>query len=415
MTVTKLAHPSFKSRLINKSTKLADVCYEIRGPILETATQLEAAGESVLKLNIGNPAPFGFYAPETVLRSVSSHLFDAQGYVDSKGIVSARQAVKNECDKWDIPNVGLEDIYLGNGVSELIVMSMQGLLNNGEEVLVPAPDYPLWTAAITLAGGIPVHYTCDESSDWQPDLNDIRAKTNHRTVGIVVINPNNPTGAVYTREILQEIADWAAESDLVLLADEIYSKIVFDEAEYIPCSSLNDDCLTLTFDGLSKAYRLAGFRSGWMVISGDKQRAADYIEGLNILASMRLCANVPAQYAIEQSLTGPQSILDMTKSEGSLYEKREVTYDLLTQIEGISCVKPKGAFYMFPKVDIRNFRIFDDEQMVLDLLNSQKILVVHGTGFNHPTPDHFRLVFLPSIPELRDAMSKIKVFFEGYL
>ena len=405
----------YPPRQINKSTKLADVLYEIRGPVLETAAELEAAGEEVLHLNIGNPAPFGFYAPDTVLQNVADHLNEAQGYVESKGIVEARTAVKDECTRIGIQGVEIDDIYLGNGVSELIVMSMQGLLNVGDEVLIPTPDYPLWSAAVTLAGGIPVHYVCDEASDWQPDLDDIKTKTNHRTVGLVVINPNNPTGAVYSRELLQEIANWAASADLVLLADEIYSKIVFDDAEYVPCASLNDQCLTLTFDGLSKAYRLAGFRSGWMILSGDKSRASDYIEGLNMLSSMRLCANAPAQYAIKQSLTGPQSILDITDEGGSLYKKRELAYDLLTDIDGITCVKPKGAFYMFPKVDISNYRIFDDEQMVLDILNSQKILLVHGTGFNYPTPDHFRMVFLPEIDKIRDALGKIKTFFEGYL
>ena len=382
---------------------------------MDTAMRMEANGESILKLNLGNPAPFGFYAPPTILENVAAHLEDSQGYVDSRGIASARSTIVDECTRIGIPNVDLDDVFLGNGVSELIVMSMQGLLNVGDEVLVPAPDYPLWTAAITLAGGIPVHYACDEMSGWQPDLTDIQAKTNNRTVGIVVINPNNPTGAVYDRDVLQSIMDWAAVSNLVVLADEIYSKIVYDDASYVPCASLRDDCLTLTFDGLSKAYRLAGFRSGWMVISGTKEHAGDYIEGLNILASMRLCANAPAQYAIEQSLTGKQSILDYTKPGGQLYEKRELAYELLTNIKGISCVKPKGAFYMFPKVDIRNFRIFDDEQMVLDILNQQRILVVHGTGFNYPRPDHFRLVFLPELDELKIAMSKIGEFFDSYL
>lgn len=382
---------------------------------METAMRMEANGESILKLNLGNPAPFGFYAPSSIIENVASHLEDSQGYVDSKGIESARIAVSEECTRIGIPDVRSDDVFLGNGVSELIVMSMQGLLNVGDEVLVPAPDYPLWTAAITLAGGVPVHYACDEVSDWQPDLADIKAKTNNRTVGIVVINPNNPTGAVYDQDILQSIMDWSANSNLVVLADEIYSKIVYDDASYIPCASLNDDCLTLTFDGLSKAYRLAGYRAGWMVLSGTKELAADYVDGLNILASMRLCANAPAQYAIEKSLTGKQSILDYTKCGGHLYEKRQVAYELLTQINGISCVKPKGAFYMFPKVDIRNFRIFDDEQMVLDILNQQRILVVHGTGFNYPRPDHFRLVFLPEIEELRVAMAKIGEFFNSYL
>ena len=382
---------------------------------MDTAMRMEANGEHILKLNLGNPAPFGFAAPTSIVDNVAEHLLDSQGYVDSKGIASARRAIQDDCVRIGIPGVELNDIFLGNGVSELIVMSMQGLLNVGDEVLVPAPDYPLWTAAITLAGGIPVHYVCDEASDWQPDLKDIKAKTNNRTVGIVVINPNNPTGAVYQREVLQAIMDWAATSDLVVLADEIYSKITYDDAVYIPCASLSEDCLTLTFDGLSKAYRLAGFRSGWMIISGSKHRAADYIDGLNILASMRLCANAPAQFAIEKSLTGNQSIYEYTKVGGILHEKRRIAYDLLTQIKGVTCVKPKGAFYMFPKVDIRNYRIFDDEQMVLDILNQQRILVVHGTGFNHPTPDHFRLVFLPELGELEEALAKIKLFFEAYL
>ena len=399
---------------IRKSSKLADVCYEIRGPVLAEAHRLEEEGHRVLKLNIGNPAPFGFEAPEEILRDVIHHLPESQGYADSKGLYSARKAVMQECQRIGIPRVDIDDIYLGNGVSELIVMAMQALLNDGDEVLVPAPDYPLWTAAITLAGGVPVHYRCDEQSDWYPDLDDIRAKTSRRTRGIVVINPNNPTGAVYGSAVLEDLVEHARQSDLILFADEIYSKIVYDDAQHVPLGSLSEDVMTLTFNGLSKAYRVAGFRSGWMVLSGPKERATDYIEGLDILSSMRLCANVPSQHAIQTALGGYQSIEEYIRPGGALYEQRNLAHAMLNQIEGVSCVKPKGALYLFPKIDANRFNITSDERFVLDLLQHEKILVVQGTGFNHPEPDHFRIVFLPPQDELTRAISHIGDFLGHY-
>ena len=406
-------HPTH-SRKITKSSKLDNVCYEIRGPVLSEAHRLEEEGHRVIKLNIGNPTPFGFEAPEEILRDVIHHLPESQGYADSKGLYSARKSVMQECQKQGFPRTDIDDIYLGNGVSELIVIAMQGLLNNGDEILVPAPDYPLWTAAITLAGGVPVHYICDESAGWAPDLNDIKKKTTNRTRGIVVINPNNPTGAVYEKNILKDIVKHGQEHDLILFADEIYSKIVFDDAQHVPLATLSDDILTVTFNGLSKAYRVPGFRSGWMVLSGAKDRAKDYIEGIDILSSMRLCANVPSQHAIQTALGGFQSIDEYVQPGGQLSEQRELAWSMLNQIEGISCVKPLGALYLFPKVDARRFGIHSDEKMVLDLLQQEKILVVQGTGFNYPTADHFRIVFLPKVEELRPAITRIGNFFEHY-
>ena len=399
---------------ISKSTKLADVCYEIRGPVMEEAKRLEDLGQEILKLNIGNPAPFGFNAPERLLDSMVHNLHASQGYADSKGLYAARNAVQQECGRVGIPVASINDIFLGNGVSELIVMAMQGLLNEGDEVLIPSPDYPLWSAAVRLAGGIPVHYRCDEGAAWFPDIADIRRKTNRRTVALVVINPNNPTGAVYDRSLLKSMLTWARQNELIVLADEIYSKIRYDDAQYIPCASLDDEVLVLTFDGLSKAYRAAGFRSGWMVLTGPIDRASDYIEGLNTLASMRLCANVPAQHAVPVALSGVQDIFDMTENGGVLFEQRELAFQLLTEIPGISCVKPRGALYMFPKIDVSRFRIYDDERFVLDLLREKRIMVVHGTGFSFNEPNHFRLVFLPSAPVLRVALSKLAEFLQGY-
>lgn len=402
------------ARRINKSTKLADVCYEIRGPVMDEAKRLEDLGQEILKLNIGNPAPFGFNAPEAMLDSMTHNLQASQGYADSKGLFVARNAIREECGRVGIPVESNEEIYLGNGVSELIVMSMQGLLNEGDEVLIPAPDYPLWSAAVRLAGGIPVHYRCDEGAGWYPDLVDIQTKTNRRTVGLVVINPNNPTGAVYERGVLKSLLTWARQNELIVFADEIYSKITYDDVPYVPCASLDEDVIVISFDGLSKAYRAAGFRSGWMVLTGPLDRAADYIEGLNILASMRLCANVPAQHAVPVALSGAQDIFDMTSSGGVLYEQRELAFDLLTQIPGISCVKPKGALYMFPRIDTARFRIYDDERFVLDLLRDKRLMVVHGTGFSLYEPDHFRIVFLPSAPVLRVALGKLSEFLSDY-
>ena len=400
--------------MVRKSAKLADVCYDIRGPVQAEAHRLEEEGHRILKLHLGNPAPFGFEAPEEILRDVIHHLPSSQGYCDSKGLYSARKAVMQECQRQGVAGVDIDDVIIGNGVSELIVMAMQALLNDGDEVLLPAPDYPLWTAAVRLAGGVPVHYRCDESAAWQPDLDDIRAKTGKRCRGIVVINPNNPTGAVYGLETLRGITEWARRRGLVQFADEIYEKVVYDDAVHQPLAALSEDVLTVTFNGLSKAYRVAGFRVGWMVVSGLKERASDYIEGLNILASMRLCANVPAQHAIQTALGGYQSINEYTAPGGILHEQRRVAHTMLNQIEGVSCVAPGGALYVFPKLDRDRFRIDDDERFVLDLLRKEKILVVQGSAFNLPTPDHFRLVFLPRAQELATAISRIADFLGRY-
>ena len=401
-------------RTIAKSSKLNDVCYEIRGPALAEAARLEEEGHRVIKLNIGNPAPFGFEAPEEIVVDVIHHLRESQGYCESKGLYSARKAIMQYCQQIAIPNVGVDDIYIGNGVSELIVMAMQGLLNNGDEILVPSPDYPLWTAAITLSGGKAVHYRCDEQADWQPDIDDMKRKITSRTRGIVVINPNNPTGAVYSRELLNDIVELARQKDLVLFADEIYDKILYDGAVHVPLASLAQDLLVLSFNGLSKTYRVAGFRTGWMVISGAKHRATDYIEGLNILASMRLCANVPTQHAIQTALGGYQSINEFIKPGGRLYQQRVLAHSLLNQIEGVSCTMPKGALYLFPKLDARRFNIKDDERFAFDLLRQEKVLVVQGTGFNYPDPDHFRIVFLPREEELIEAIGRLGEFLATY-
>jgi len=399
---------------IVKSSKLDDVCYEIRGPVMREAERLEDEGHRILKLNIGNPAPFGFDAPEEILRDVIHNLPNSQGYENSRGLYSARKAVMQECQKIGVANVEVDDIFLGNGVSELIVMAMQGLLDDGDEILIPSPDYPLWSAAVRLSGGKPVHYRCDERSDWHPDVSDIRRKTTRRTRGIVVINPNNPTGAVYEQQALNEIVGWARQKDLVVFSDEIYSKIVYDDAEHVPLGSLSQDVLTLTFNGLSKAYRVAGFRMGWMVVSGPKHRAQDYLEGLKILASMRLCANVPAQHAIQTALGGYQSIDEYLKPGGALCEQRNTAYACLNAIEGLECNKPKGAFYLFPRIDTNRFNISNDEKFVLDLLQQEKILVVQGSGFNYPEPDHFRIVFLPRAEELASSIDRIGDFLGHY-
>ena len=401
-------------RTIRKSEKLADVCYDIRGPILTAANKLEAEGNQILKLNIGNPAPWGFSAPEEILRDVVRNIPHSQGYCDSKGLFAARKAVMQYCQQINICDVDIEDIYIGNGVSELVVMSMQALVNDGDEILIPSPDFPLWSAAVNLCGGKPVHYLCDEEDEWQPDLADIRSKITPNTRGIVVINPNNPTGAVYTPQMQQALIDIAREHDLVVFADEIYDKILFDDQEYIPLASYADDLLIMTFSGLSKSYRVAGFRTGWMIVSGARDRATDFIEGLNILASMRLCSNVPTQHAIQTALGGHQSIFELTKPGGRLYEQRNIAWELLNDIEGISCVKPKGALYLFPKIDTQRFNIKDDEQFVLDLLLAEKVLMVQGTGFNWSKPDHFRVVFLPHVEQLQESMGRVKRFLDDY-
>jgi alanine-synthesizing transaminase len=410
MTQVKSPQP----RTIRKSEKLADVCYDIRGPILTAANKLEAEGNQILKLNIGNPAPWGFSAPEEILRDVVRNIPHSQGYCDSKGLFAARKAVMQYCQQINIRDVDIEDIYIGNGVSELVVMSMQALVNDGDEILIPSPDFPLWSAAVNLCGGKPVHYLCDEEDEWQPDLADIRSKITPNTRGIVVINPNNPTGAVYTPQMQQALIDIAREHDLVVFADEIYDKILFDDQEYIPLASYADDLLIMTFSGLSKSYRVAGFRTGWMIVSGARDRATDFIEGLNILASMRLCSNVPTQHAIQTALGGHQSIFELTKPGGRLYEQRNIAWELLNDIEGISCVKPKGALYLFPKIDTQRFNIKDDEQFVLDLLLAEKVLMVQGTGFNWSKPDHFRVVFLPHVEQLQESMGRVKRFLDDY-
>lgn len=400
--------------VIRKSNKLINVCYDIRGPVLQEAKRLEEEGQRIIKLNIGNPAPFGFEAPEEIVQDVIYNLPSAQGYCDSKGLFSARKAVMQECQKKGINNITIEDIYLGNGVSELIVMATQGLLNDNDELLIPAPDYPLWTAAASLSGGNPVHYLCDEENGWAPNIDDIRSKITERTKGIVVINPNNPTGAVYPKAILQQIIDLAKEFNLIVFADEIYDKITYDEAAHIPLASLSDEVFCITFNGLSKAYRAAGFRSGWMVLSGPKHHARDYVEGLDMLASMRLCANVPAQHAIQTALGGYQSINELIVPGGRLYDQRELAWKKMNEIPGVSCVKPDGAMYLFAKLDPEVHPIKNDEKMALDLLLQQKVLIVQGSGFNMPDTQHFRLVFLPREDELCDAIDRIALFLKTY-
>lgn len=400
--------------VIRKSNKLINVCYDIRGPVMQEAKRLEEEGQRILKLNIGNPAPWGFDAPEEVIQDVIYNLPASQGYCDSKGLFSARKAIMQECQRKQIKNVGIEDIYIGNGVSELIVMAMQGLLNDTDEMLIPAPDYPLWTAAVSLSGGNPVHYRCDEQSDWAPDIEDIRSKVTERTRGIVIINPNNPTGAVYPEEVLQQIIDLAREKNLIVFADEIYDKILYDGAVHTSIASLADDVLCITFNGLSKTYRAAGFRSGWMIVSGPRHLARDYIEGLDMLASMRLCANVPAQHAIQTSLGGYQSINELTCPGGRLYEQRNTAWQMLNDIPGVSCTKPMGALYLFPQLDATHYHIKNDEKMALDLLQQQKVLIVQGSGFNMPDTQHFRLVFLPREDDICDAIERIAAFLRTY-
>jgi alanine-synthesizing transaminase len=399
---------------IEKSTKLENVCYDIRGPVLKEAKRIEEEGFRVIKLNIGSPGAFGFNAPDEILHDMIVNLQNAQGYGDSRGLFAARKAVMQDFQSKGVMDVGIDDIFLGNGVSELIMMSMQGLLDSGDEVLVPMPDYPLWTAAVTLAGGKAVHYLCDEASDWNPVLDDIRSKINAKTKAIVVINPNNPTGAVYDRQVLEGITQIARENGLIVYADEIYSRITYDGAAHIPMSTIAPDILTISFDGLSKAWRAAGFRTGWMVLSGNKKCAADYVEGLDMLANMRLCPNMPSQYGIQTALGGYQSVKDLILPGGRLREQRDAVINLVNEIPGLSVVKPKGALYCFPKVDIKRFNIKDDEKFMLDLLRDQHLLLVHGTGFNWKEPDHFRIVFLPDKDTLTDAIRRLGVFLGKY-
>ncbi len=401
-------------KAIKKSDKLANVCYDIRGPVMERAKQMEEEGHTIIKLNIGNLAVFGFEAPEEIRQDMIRNLPAAAAYSDSKGIFVARKAVMQYTQEQGIKGVGLDDIYLGNGASELIVMATNGLLNDGDEMLLPAPDYPLWTAAVSLSGGTPVHYLCDESNGWMPNLDDIRAKITPRTKGIVVINPNNPTGALYSTELLLNIVQIAREHNLVLMADEVYDKVLYDGEKHTAIGSLSNDVLTLTFNSLSKSYRSCGYRAGWMVVSGDKKQARDYIEGLNMLSSMRLCANVPGQSAIQTALGGYQTITDLIGEGGRLRRQRDLAYELITAIPGVSCVKPKAGLYMFVRLDPQIYPIADDQQFMLEMLEETRVLLVQGTGFNWPQPDHFRLVFLPHEDDLRDAIGRIAKFLEGY-
>ena len=399
---------------IDKSHKLDDVCYDIRGPVHKEARRLEDEGHRIIKLNIGNPAPFGFDAPEEIIKDVILNMPQSQGYCDSKGLFSARKAVMQYYQQKGMRKVDIDDIYIGNGASELIVMAMQALLNNGDEMLVPSPDYPLWTAAVTLSGGHAVHYRCDEGADWHPDLDDIRARITPRTRGLVLINPNNPTGAVYGSEFLLEVIEIARQHNLIIFADEIYDKILYDDISHTSVCTQCDDVMVVTFNGLSKAYRACGFRQGWMVITGPKGRAKGYIEGLEMLASMRLCANVPMQHAIQTALGGYQSINELILPGGRLRRQRDKAWELLNEIPGVSCVKPKGALYMFPRLDPKVYDIRDDQKMVFDLLQQEKLLLVQGTGFNWPAPDHFRLVFLPREEELEEAIGRLARFLKGY-
>ncbi len=399
---------------IQKSNKLSNVCYDIRGPIMDRARQMEEEGHKIIKLNIGNLAVFGFDAPEEIQQDMIRNLPTSAGYSDSKGIFGARKAVMHETQKQGIKGVTLDDIYLGNGASELIVMATNGLLNNGDEMLLPAPDYPLWTAAVSLSGGTPVHYVCDEANGWMPDIEDIRSKITKNTKGIVVINPNNPTGALYSDELLMQIVELARKHGLIIFADEVYDKVLYDGVKHTPLASLSEDVLTLTFNSLSKSYRSCGYRAGWLVVSGDKKPAADYIEGLNMLSNMRLCANVPGQWAIQTALGGYQSINDLVGEGGRLRKQRDLAYELITAIPGVTCVKPQAALYMFPRLDPKVYPIKDDQQFFLELLQETKVMLVQGTGFNWKTTDHFRIVFLPHEDDLREAISRIAKFLENY-
>jgi alanine-synthesizing transaminase len=401
-------------RPVMKSAKLANVCYDIRGPVMARAKQMEEDGHRIVKLNIGNLASFGFETPEEIQQDVIHNMPNSAGYSDSKGMFAARKAIMHYSQQKKIAGVGMDDIFIGNGASELITMSMQGLLNAGDEVLVPAPDYPLWTAAVTLAGGTPRHYLCDEKNDWMPDLDDMRSKITPNTRAIIIINPNNPTGALYSDALLLEIIAIARQHQLLIFADEIYDKVLYDGATHTSIASLADDVLFVTFNGLSKNYRACGYRAGWMIVSGNKKHAQDYIDGLNILASMRLCSNVPGQFAIQTALGGYQSINDLVAPGGRLARQRDLAYELLTAIPGVTCVKPKAALYLFPRLDPNMYPIEDDQKFILELLETEKVLVVQGTGFNWINPDHLRIVFLPNTDDLTDAIGRIARFLESY-
>ena len=399
---------------ISKSAKLANVLYDIRGPIMDAARQMEDEGQKIIKLNLGNLAVFGFDAPEEIQQDMIRNLPNSAGYSDSKGIFAARKAVMHETQKQGVKGVTLDDIYLGNGASELITMATNALLDNGDELLLPTPDYPLWTAATSLSGGTPVHYLCDEANGWMPDLDDIRAKITPRTKALVVINPNNPTGVLYSDALLKSLVDIARDHGLVILADEVYDKVLYDGVKHTALASLSTDVLTLTFNSLSKSYRSCGYRAGWMVVSGPKKRAQDYIEGLNMLANMKLCSNVPGQWAIQTALGGYQSINDLVCAGGRLRRQRDLAYELITAIPGVSCVKPVAALYMFPKLDPVIYPIADDRQFFLELLRATRVMLVQGTGFNWTAPDHFRIVFLPHEDDLREAIARIATFLENY-
>ncbi len=403
-----------EARVFRKSSKLDNVLYDVRGPVLDEACRMEEQGAQILKLNIGNPAPFGFRAPEEVLYDMGRQLKDCEGYSDSKGLFSARKAIMQYMQTKNVPGVTMDDIYTGNGVSELINLSLSALLNTGDEVLIPSPDYPLWTACVTLAGGKAVHYRCDEEADWMPDIADMRSRITRRTKAIVVINPNNPTGALYPKPVLEEIAELARQHQLMLFSDEIYDRLILNGEEHISLASLAPDLFCVTFSGLSKSHMIAGYRVGWMVISGNKALGRDYIEGLNMLSNMRLCSNVPAQSIVQTALGGFQSVKGYTVPGGRIYEQAEYIYKAVNDIPGLSAVKPKAAFYIFPKIDVRRFRIVDDERFALDLLKEKRILIVHGRGFNWPEPDHFRIVYLPRIAVLEEAMGKLKDFLAHY-
>ena len=401
-------------RNFKKSDKLNNVSYDVRGPVLEEAERMQEEGIRILKLNTGNPAPFGFDAPNEIVRDMIVNVRDSEGYSDSKGIFSARKAIEQYCQLKKFPNVTINDIYTGNGVSELITMCMQGLLNNGDDVLVPMPDYPLWTASVSLAGGTPVHYICDEQAEWYPDIDDIKSKITSNTKAIVIINPNNPTGALYPKELLLEIVEVARQNDLIIYSDEIYDRLVMDGLVHVPIATLAPDLFVVTLNGLSKSHRVAGFRCGWMVLSGDKSRVKGYIEGLNMLASMRLCSNVLSQQIIQTALGGYQSVDDLLLPGGRIYEQREFIYNAINDIPGLSAVKPKAAFYIFPKIDTAKFDIYDDEKFVLDFLHKHHILLVHGGGFNWQQPDHFRIVYLPKMEDLKTTADKMREFLSTY-
>jgi alanine-synthesizing transaminase len=406
--------PGGALKTVHKSAKLANVLYDIRGPIMDAARRMEEEGHKIIKLNIGNLAVFGFDAPEEIQQDMARNLANSSGYSDSKGIFAARKAVMHETQKQGIQGVTLDDIYLGNGASELIAMATNALLDDGDELLLPTPDYPLWTACTSLSGGKPVHYMCDEANGWMPDLEDIKRKITPRTKGIVVINPNNPTGALYSEALLKSLVEIARTHGLVILADEVYDKVLYDGAKHVPIASLSDDVLTLTFNSLSKSYRSCGYRAGWVFVTGDRKMAADYIEGLNMLTNMRLCANVPGQYAIQTALGGYQSINELVQDGGRLRRQRDLAYELITAIPGVTCVKPSAALYMFPRLDPKVYPIADDRQFFLELLQETRVMLVQGTGFNWPQPDHFRIVFLPHEDDLREAIGRIAKFLEQY-